>query len=650
MALGIALLIDVLRVWLPSLITVYGAAGSTPAEQLGLFALACFAVALLGVPLARWVGPGRFATASVAGLAVARIFLQATHGGRPQLYLATAALICGLWWLVGLAVGGLPGRAAANAVLGGFALSALGHAVLGGVDLMWRTGWWVWLVLVLAGLAAVAATPRAPSGKVAAPAGFWFAVGPAVLLFGILGGATARVGAAAGVWAVAVLVGACVLGNRLSGVGRKRLRVPLAGLAALLLLGSVAVANEASGWLLVAGSAGVAVGLGLCLGAAARAARAAGVAGASRGGGGAADGDIRSSAPDAADAAGGTGVAGTGGSGAGSGVRRGLAAAGGLLVCVTLLFGYYASYDLDLGSGSGSATLVAVLLAALAVAVPALLGARAAVRARARVWPRVLNLDAVLAGGLALLFGLWALPAVTSAEPPGMLRLVSYNIRMGFDLDGRFSVDALAATIQSQNPDVVLLSEVDRGWFLNGGHDTLGLLAERLGMRYVFAPAADQVWGDAVLTRATIVSSRSVALPREGPTGAQALGVVLRVAGGRELAVVSTHFQPAGDSPAVRQATAAAELVRELSAGGRPVVLAGDLNIEPGAPAFAPLAAVGLTDALAPSRPVPTFPADVPTQQIDHVLVTAGLVAHGVVTPESRASDHRAVAVSLQVG
>ncbi|MDM4777950.1 hypothetical protein QTS76_01515 [Micromonospora sp. b486] len=70
---------------------------------------------------------------------------------------------------------------------------------------------------------------------------------------------------------------------------------------------------------------------------------------------------------------------------------------------------------------------------------------------------------------------------------------------MGFGLDGRLDLDAVARELRGA--DVVLLSEVDRGWWLNGGHDTLALLAGRLEMPYVFAPAADPVWGDAVLSR-----------------------------------------------------------------------------------------------------------------------------------------------------
>ncbi|HZB49070.1 MAG TPA: endonuclease/exonuclease/phosphatase family protein, partial [Mycobacteriales bacterium] len=90
-------------------------------------------------------------------------------------------------------------------------------------------------------------------------------------------------------------------------------------------------------------------------------------------------------------------------------------------------------------------------------------------------------------------------------------------------------------------------------------------------------------------------------------------------------------------------------LARELGAGGRPVVVGGDLNTQPADPAFRALLDAGLTDALAGARPLPTSPADAPAKEIDHVLVTPGVVAADAVAPRSTASDHLAVAVTLRL-
>ncbi|MEK8107649.1 hypothetical protein NKG94_26060 [Micromonospora sp. M12] len=59
LALGVILLIDVLRVWLPGIITIFGQAASTPAELMGAFALGWFVLALGAPAVVRRVGARR---------------------------------------------------------------------------------------------------------------------------------------------------------------------------------------------------------------------------------------------------------------------------------------------------------------------------------------------------------------------------------------------------------------------------------------------------------------------------------------------------------------------------------------------------------------------------------------------------------------
>jgi endonuclease/exonuclease/phosphatase family metal-dependent hydrolase len=271
--------------------------------------------------------------------------------------------------------------------------------------------------------------------------------------------------------------------------------------------------------------------------------------------------------------------------------------------------------------------------------------------------PRALRARAGAGGVAAVLAGLVALAAVDGgrwgpvppANPGGDLRLVAYNVRLGYGLDGRYDPDGLAALIAAQRPDVVLLSEVDRGWWPGGGHDLLSALADRLGMAAWFAPSADPVWGDALLTRLPVLSYRTVPLPRAGaPVGAQALAAVLRLVD-REVGVVATHLQrPAGGDPE-EQARTVGALAAELGRT-RPVLVGGDLNSEPADPAFRSLLGSGLTDALAAVRPLPTSPANRPRHQIDHVLVTPGVRSAQVSAPRSPRSDHLPVAVTLTFG
>ncbi|MFR9780077.1 endonuclease/exonuclease/phosphatase family protein [Micromonospora sp. MS34] len=642
LALGVVVLLDLLRVWLPSVITIFGRAAETPAELLGAFALGWFLLALAAPALVRRLGAGPVGLLAAGVLAVARLALTAAPGGRPQLWLACAGLLAGLVWLA--ATAGTVDRPVPGLAIG-LAVAAVGHALLATEDLVWRggvLGWALSALLVLAFLAASAGsgggfpgrrrrppgsaapeapTPPAPDGPGTGPAGArsWLLAGPAMLLAGQLALAPA-LWTAAGSYrhgsadfpglglppdGLPVVFPAYAVGLFLAAaLTRPPAWLGRAVWPAAVLVGAGLFAADRPGWL---GAAYLlaAVGLGGCL---------------------ARTDDAPPSAVVPERDAGGT--------------RRGYAAVVGMLLFAVASVAYYAAYDLGYPNG-WVPVAVAGLVAAAAVTGPAPGGPAL------RGWPRwIAVLVLTLLTPVAGVVHRPAHPVPPPTARPAAVRVTAYNIRMGFGLDGRLDLDEVARVIRGTYPDVVLLSEVDRGWLLNGGHDTLGLLARRLRMPYVFAPAADPVWGDAVLSRYPVRSGRSRPLAGHGaPTGAQALGVTLDL-GGRELAVIATHLQPPPGQGPVAQAREVAAFATGYAAG-RPLVLAGDLNTEPGDPAFVAFTAAGLVDALAAARPLPTSPADDPREQIDHVFVSSGLTTGDVAAPRSTASDHLPVAVTV---
>src|SRR4051794_15836045 len=182
-AAGILLLLDVLRVWLPSIITIFGQAASTPAELMGAFALAWFIAGVAAAALADRLGPRRVALAAAVLLAVARLALVFVHGGQAQLYTASAGLLAGLAWLAATAAGG---AAVSLGVSVGLVAAALEHAALGTVDLSWRPWWWAAPLVVAESAVFLWAVPRGPARAEARPAtGGWFLVGSVMLLAGM---------------------------------------------------------------------------------------------------------------------------------------------------------------------------------------------------------------------------------------------------------------------------------------------------------------------------------------------------------------------------------------------------------------------------------------------------------------------------------
>src|SRR5699024_8589770 len=159
-------------------------------------------------------------------------------------------------------------------------------------------------------------------------------------------------------------------------------------------------------------------------------------------------------------------------------------------------------------------------------------------------------------------------PVPWTAEEHEGLRILAYNVRMGYGMDGTFDARGVAELIAAEDPDVVLLSEVDRAWLLNGGQDQLTILSRLLDLPAHFGPAADPVWGDAILTDLPVRWGEPVPLPSFGAvTGAQALPAH-GAAGGRQWTVISTHIQPhpgPGDG-SLAQAEVLADLVGEQPA------------------------------------------------------------------------------------
>ena len=606
---GVWLLVDLWRVWTPSLITIFGQAASTPPEAIGGFAVGVMVLPLVLLLVLRRPLARHAALRWLLLLAAAARVVLMPLGGTPQLGVASAGVVVVVLWLC-LATRGL-GDVLVPGLFLGLLLSASTHAALGTFGAVWRHDAWGWLVLAVQVLLVLAAwrghvpvEARAVARRTA-----WL-VFPALLLAGI---ALADVGRASTVdttWGPVVLVAGCAV----AFVVAARVAPPrwAAAIGVVLLAGAVVVAMLVTGrehgitgslplWSLVAYGVGM-PGLALCL----------------------------------------TRCQARPGRGPASALRPAVSAAGGAVVWVLVLFGYYAGYDL----GYRADWLIVAL--AVVVGVVPLLGAAAPARLALR-WP-----DLVTGVVVALLiagFGPWAtLLPIGSTPQHGPLRVLAWNLRMGYGLDGRFDPEGAARLIRAEHPDVVLLSEVDRGWLLNGGQDQLRILARLLDMHAVFGPAADPVWGDAILTRGPVYKLHRVELDSYGAlTGAEALSLKVPYDGVR-VAIVATHLQPRDDelNQTIGQVHELGTMLGAASNAG-PVVLGGDLNTTPGSPAWRALLVTGFEDMLAGARPLPTDPAGRPTQQIDHVIGSPGMRGSHAHAPATTLSDHLPVVVDLRL-
>ncbi len=610
-AIGFVLL-EVIRVWMPSLVVILGEGGGAGPVGLALAALGTLAIAPLMATLLGPVPPRLVWLLGGAVLLGSRLALQLVDGGTAQLLASTVGVAGGVTAVAALAAGSARGDVARLGVIGGAALSYAVLAVLASVDLAWRAG--TFGALGTLTVLAVAAPPllratRALAGGRAAAAWPWGTLGPALVLLGVLVGPTGRVAVATDwgpgrVTATSVVILALVA---LGGLVAARSGPLLAGTAgAVLVLTGTAAALDADAVSAVVGQAALAAGLGLVV------------------------------------------VSGVRGGGT-SPRRRGVVTGASFVLFGALTFAAYAGSLVVLPFGVNAVMLTAAALLAVATLLSTLRAARLGREPASSLLAAATATTVIMAVVLA---GVGSLRSPVDAAPPsddGALRLVLANVHYGYDVEGRQRALDVGELMTDLGADLIALNEVDRGWLISGSPDLLSTYALATGLEPTFAGASDEVWGNALLTRLPVLEVQRTRLPRgRDALTRSALTVVVELPDGSPLAVIVTHLSNIDRQGDTRlpQAQAVAAIVARLRERGVPAIVAGDLNARPGDPELAVLEDLQLTRALPEGRA--TFPDRGASVQIDHVLIPGELVAERGETLATGLSDHRFVVVTLR--
>ena len=639
-ALTVLFGIQVLRALVPMATFILRDRFGWHAAAVGLAMLAVFATGFLAAPVLRKLGWRRFLGLTAGGLGVGRAALQLTTGD-PLIDLGLAVVAAILFFL---ALPALVGGDRTGFILGwlvGLAADTALHGVYGTWDTIWRADpAGLATILVLVGFqwrllnTAGEAWAAGPEDGAARPlGGVWVAFGPLLFLELLVLGNVARLTTltgwqveAAATWTLAGRILACwAVAWSLARGFRRWTATP--GLAAALMAA-----------LSIAWPRGVPAALLLLACQALAAMLWSRVVLANAG---------SEDRPQHLSASHGT----------------------ALLTFGILLFLYYGSFDVRLPFARDLLPLVA----ALALGIAGVAAARS---------PRVSALDTrpgyawlgmavLLAPALIQLIATGggaplARPEVRARDAAGFpLRIMTYNLHLGLDPRGHLGLERFAAVIEAEDPDVVALQEVPRGWVVAGSADVLAWLARRLGMAYVFAPTADPLWGNAVLSRRPILDHQVLDLPTEDlliRRGFLAARIGLDSAANLQsdgdddaFEVIVTHHHHKRDGDAVREIQSRAILDFWRSGSGSRgrgrTAIVGDLNARPGEPAIEVLRDAGLTDVLdlAGIEPGYTSPATRPVQRIDYIWISPDLTASEVAVPPDPASDHLPVVATLQL-
>jgi endonuclease/exonuclease/phosphatase family metal-dependent hydrolase len=251
------------------------------------------------------------------------------------------------------------------------------------------------------------------------------------------------------------------------------------------------------------------------------------------------------------------------------------------------------------------------------------------------------------------------------------MRLATFNILHGRTVGDGVHIDRFRSCVTALEPDVLALQEVDRDQERSGRADLTTVAAEVMGAtehRFVAAisgaPGATWMaatgreqpgtaaYGIALLSRYPVTSWQVLRLPRipvrfpmylpgprrilmvdEEPRAA----VVARIQTALgAITVASTHlsFVPLWNRLQLRR------LIHDLAGFPGPRILAGDLNLLPGA--------ARRWSGMRPLACGATFPAAEPVRQLDHILTDdPGLYARASEAPLMPISDHRALVSEL---
>jgi endonuclease/exonuclease/phosphatase family metal-dependent hydrolase len=225
---------------------------------------------------------------------------------------------------------------------------------------------------------------------------------------------------------------------------------------------------------------------------------------------------------------------------------------------------------------------------------------------------------------------------------PLTLKILSYNVRNGVGLDKVTDYHRIASIFNRMEADAIAIQELDSATTRSKGVVVLTELAAKTGMYPTYSSSIDYQggkYGVGMLTKEKPVSWKKIYLP--GREEQRSLLLVEL----KEYVVCCTHFSLTGEDR-----LASVDLISEATnAYAKPVLLAGDLNAEPGTAVTKKL--VEHWTMLSNPGEM-TFPANVPDRCIDYILIRKD-AAYRIASLESQveaepvASDHRPLWVKI---
>jgi endonuclease/exonuclease/phosphatase family metal-dependent hydrolase len=229
------------------------------------------------------------------------------------------------------------------------------------------------------------------------------------------------------------------------------------------------------------------------------------------------------------------------------------------------------------------------------------------------------------------------------------LTIMTYNIRHAEDMNGKLSVEQIAAVINRYHPDLVALQEVDSVTNRNEKVDQMKELGRLTGLNYSYGRnfAYDGgSYGLGTLSRYPVLATTSYRLPYyKGDTNGETRLMFMtdiRLPNGSSLRFGTVHLDYKTDTQRTIQTR---DLLAQLHSEKKiPTIIAGDFNAYPVDECISIMK--GRFIQLFEKDTTATYPSVVPKDKIDYIFLSKDHrweMKEQQVIDEQVASDHRPV-------
>ncbi len=331
----------------------------------------------------------------------------------------------------------------------------------------------------------------------------------------------------------------------------------------------------------------------------------------------------------------------------------------GMMLFIALIFGYYSGYDINLPFNNQILAPISagILFACTLISSFKLYEGRRLNLINEEKKINLIRIDSknisLIIIILILIFSLlvnvigWKKPkSLTGNGYP--VRVMTYNLHQGFDTKGYLGMEAFAKVIEESNADIIALQEVSRGWFINGSVDMLTWLSQRLNMPYIYGPVGDPLFGNAILSKYPILEYKNELLPKgDVPLQRGFIWVNIDLGNNEELFMIATHLHHVEEDNHIRKSQI--EAIVDYWGGSDKTVILGDMNAKPHYPETRVYYNSGLLDTFieAGTGNGFTYSSDNPDKRIDYIWISPDLASSDFVIPKSIASDHLGVVITI---